>query len=176
MVGVIFAVYSVVTGQRQIPPAQPVTEPAQPRYDSYVAGIFRTLRFGAGEAHGQAELMEFNFLSQEKAITRDAATGRYAVDQAKMQPALLKLSHELLEIEASGDRARAENWFKKYGAMPADLKASLRSTVDVAVDVDPIFSFPELPKLSPDRTAAANSIPGPCGSAVRSTPCGPAPR
>jgi RND family efflux transporter MFP subunit len=36
--GVIFAVYSVVTGQRQLPPAQPVTEPAQPQFDSYVAG------------------------------------------------------------------------------------------------------------------------------------------
>lgn len=36
--GVIFAIYSVVTGQRQLPPAQPVTEPAQPKYDSYVAG------------------------------------------------------------------------------------------------------------------------------------------
>jgi len=140
-------------------------------YDSYVAGIFRTLRFGPGEAHGVAEMMEFNFLSQEKAITRDAATGRYSVDQAKMQPAIMKLAHELLEIEASGDRPRAENWFKKYGAMPADLKASLQSAGDVAVDVDPIFSFPELPKPSPDRTAAAGSIPAPCESGARRTPC-----
>src|SRR5207245_11567008 len=51
-------------------------------YDSYLAGIFRTLRFGAGDAHGMAETMEFNFLSQEQAITRDPAGGRYAVDHA----------------------------------------------------------------------------------------------
>ena len=136
-----------------------------------VLPIARTLRFGPGEAHGVAEMMEFNFLSQEKAITRDAATGRYAVDQAKMQPAIMKLAHELLEIEASGDRPRAENWFKKYGAMPADLKASLQSAGEVAVDVDPIFSFPELPKPSPDRTAAAGSIPAPCESVARRNPC-----
>src|SRR5204862_1774559 len=41
-------------------------------YASYLAGIFRTLRFGTGEAHGRAEMMEFNYLLQEKAITRDA--------------------------------------------------------------------------------------------------------
>jgi hypothetical protein len=115
-------------------------------YDSYLAGIFRTLRFGAGEAHGMAEMMEFNFLSQEKAIVRDPATGRYGVDHAKMPAAIAKLSRELLEIEAAGDRPRAEAWFKKYGTMPEDLKASLQSAKDVPVDIDPVFSFRELPK------------------------------
>jgi hypothetical protein len=113
-------------------------------YDSYVAGIFRTLRFGAGEAHGAAEMMEFNFLSQEKAIMREAS-GRYAVDQVKMPPAIAKLAKELLEIEAVGDRARAENWFKRYGAMPAVLKRALEAVKDVPVDVDPVYAFPELP-------------------------------
>jgi hypothetical protein len=46
-----------------------------------------------------------------------------------------------LEIEATGDRARAENWFKKYEAMPEDLKTSLKAAADVPVDVDPVFSF-----------------------------------
>ena len=113
-------------------------------YDSYVAGIFRTLRFGAGEAHGVAQMMEFNFLSQEKAIVKDPATGHYVTDHVRMPPAIARLSRELLEIEAAGDRLRAENWFKKYGAMPADLKAALQNTKDVPVDVDPEFSFPEL--------------------------------
>src|SRR5258706_14213245 len=87
-------------------------------YGSYLAGIFRTLRFGAGEAHGIAEMMEFNFLSQEKAIKRDPATGRYAVDHPRIPAAIAKLTRELLEIEAAGDRARAANWFKYDCAMP----------------------------------------------------------
>ncbi len=113
-------------------------------YDSYVAGIFRTLRFGAGEAHGAAEMMEFNFLCQEKAIAGEASSGRYVVDEARMPAAIAKLAKELLEIEASGDRARAENWFKKYGAMPPELKTALQAVKDSPVDVDPVFSFPEL--------------------------------
>ncbi len=114
-------------------------------YDSYVAGIFRTLRFGAGEAHGAAEMMEFNFLSQENAIVREAASGRYSVDHMKIPAAIAKLAKELLEIEAAGDRARAENWFKKYGAMPPELKSALQAVKDVPVDVDPVYAFPELP-------------------------------
>ena len=114
-------------------------------YDSYVGGIFRTLRFGAAEAHGMAQMMEFNFLSQEKAIVREPGAGRYVVDGIRMPPAIAKLSKELLEIEASGDRVRAESWFKKYGAMPPELKAALEAAKDVPVDVDPVFSFAELP-------------------------------
>src|SRR5215475_12026652 len=112
-------------------------------YASYVAGIFRTLRFGTAEAHGLAEMMEFNYLSQEKAITRDGATGRYVIDYARIPSALAQLAKELLEIEATGDRVRAENWFKRYDAMPAELKAALDKANDVPVDIDPIFSFPD---------------------------------
>jgi hypothetical protein len=114
-------------------------------YNAFVAGMFRTLRFGAAEAHGMAQMMEFNFLSQEKAITRDPATGRYVVDPVRMPPAITKLSKELLEMEAAGDRPRAEAWFKKYGVMPPELKTALQSAKDVPVDIDPVFMFPELP-------------------------------
>jgi len=109
-------------------------------YASYVGGIFRTVRFGTAEAHGQAEMMEFNYLS-ERGVIRRNASGRYAIDYEKMPSALADLARELLEIEAAGDRSRAENWFKKYGTMPEELKASLKAASDVPVDIDPVFSF-----------------------------------
>src|SRR5207237_2093677 len=78
-------------------------------YASYVGGIFRTVRFGTAEAHGRAEMMEFNFLSERGAIIghSDANGRRYVVDYAKIGDALAALTKELLEIEATGDRARA---------------------------------------------------------------------
>jgi len=109
-------------------------------YASYVAGIFRTVRFGIAEAHGQAEMMEFNYLSERGAIRR-ASSGRYEIDYGRMPSAISDLAKELLEIEATGDRARAENWFKKYQLMPAELQASLKSAAGVPVDIDPVFSF-----------------------------------
>ena len=113
---------------------------AQEYYASYVAGIFRTLRFGTGEAHGRAEMMEFNYLLEQGALSRQG-DGHYAIDYAKIPAVLARLGKELLEIEATGDRARAEKWFAKYDRMPADLKASLAKTGDVPVDIEPIFSF-----------------------------------
>jgi hypothetical protein len=111
-------------------------------YASYVGGVFRTVRFGTAEAHGQAEMMEFNYLSERGAIRRNA-DGRYAIDYEKMPGAIADLAKELLEIEATGDRSRAENWFKKYDTMPEELKTSLKAASDVPVDIDPVFSFPE---------------------------------
>lgn len=112
-------------------------------YASHVAGIFRTVRFGVAEAHGRAEMMEFNYLSEQGVITRDAGTGKYAVDFAKMPDALASLATELLEIEATGDRNRAEQWFKKYDSMPAELKSALSNIKDVPVDIDPVSAFGE---------------------------------
>jgi len=111
-------------------------------YASYLAGIFRTVRFGTAEAHGRAEMMEFNYLSEHGGIQRDAS-GRYAVDFARMPDSISALAKELLEIEATGDRDRAEKWFAKYGAMPAELQTTLKSASDVPVDIDPVSSFPE---------------------------------
>jgi hypothetical protein len=112
-------------------------------YASYVAGIFRTVRFGVAEAHGRAEMMEFNYLSEQGAITHDAKTGRYVIDYAKIPAAIASLAKELLEIEATGDRNRAEQWFKKYDQMPAELKSALGAAKDIPVDIDPVSAFGE---------------------------------
>ena len=111
-------------------------------YASYVGDLFRTVRFGTAEAHGEAEMMEFNYLSERGAIRR-SANGRYAIDFDRMPGAMADLTKELLEIEATGDRSRAENWFKKYGTMTEKLKASLKAVSNVPVDIDPVFSFAE---------------------------------
>ena len=108
-------------------------------YASYVAGIFRTLRFGTGEAHGRAEMMEFNYLLESRALS--FAGGRYTIDYARMPGAIAQLAKELLTMEATGDRARAEAWFAKYDKMPADLTAALAATKGIPVDIEPVFSF-----------------------------------
>jgi hypothetical protein len=110
-------------------------------YASYLAGNFRTLRFGAAEAHGQAEMMEFNYYLEHGAVRR-LASGKYEVDYEKMPVQIENLGKELLEMEASGDRTRAEAWFKKYDVIPPEVQHSLDKASSVPIDVDPIFSFP----------------------------------
>ena len=107
----------------------------------YVAGIFRTVRFGTGEAHGRAEMMEFNYLAEQGAITHES--DRYQLDVTKMPSAIEQLARELLDQEATGDRARAEAWFSRYDHMPPLLTAMLARARDVPIDIDPTFAFGE---------------------------------
>jgi Peptidase family M49 len=109
-------------------------------YASYVAGIFRSVRYGTAEAHGRAEMMEFNYLVEQRAINRSG--GKYAVDFSKIPGAISGLSKELLDIEATGSRERAEAWFNRYDKMPAELAQALQSAKNVPVDIEPVFSFP----------------------------------
>jgi len=110
-------------------------------YASYLAETFRTIRFGIAEAHGQGSMMQLSYLTEQGAIRRNPSTGRYEVDFAKFPAAIESLDKELLEQEATGDRARAEAWFKKYAVMPPELAAALAKCSDVPVDVDPEFDF-----------------------------------
>jgi hypothetical protein len=112
-------------------------------YISHVAGILRTVRFGLGEAHGRAEMMEFNYLAARGVLARDPASGRYAIDLARMPGAVADLATELLQQEASGDRARTLAWFARYGAMPPELARALEAARDVPVDIDPVSDFAE---------------------------------
>lgn len=110
-------------------------------YASYVAGLLRTLRFGTAEAHGVAEIMEFNYLRSQNAVVYEG--GRYGVDYARISAAVAALAKELLEIEATGDAPRAERWFAQYRAVPPELEKALRSLGGIPVDIDPIFAFPD---------------------------------
>jgi hypothetical protein len=83
--------------------------------------------------------MEFCYLFENRAVNR--ANGRYIIDYARMPATVAQLAKELLEIEATGDRARAENWFARYGKIPPELTAALATTKDIPVDVEPVFSF-----------------------------------
>ena len=108
-------------------------------YASYVGGVFRTLRFGAGEAHGKAVLVEFNVLLESKALSLVA--GKYVVDYTRIPEAVAGIAKQLLGFEARGDRAGAEAWFAKYGKVPVGLQTALDGTKDIPVDVSPVFSF-----------------------------------
>jgi hypothetical protein len=123
-------------------------EREQEFYASYFAGILRTVRFGTAEAHGHAQLMQFNYLLEKGVITpRFGPLGRgnalyvFTLDYAKLPAAIESLETELLEMEATGDRTRAEQWFARFSALPPSLKSSLESTRDIPIDIFPKFSW-----------------------------------
>jgi hypothetical protein len=107
-------------------------------YVSRLADIVREVRFGVAEAHGRGAIMQFNYLVEQGALSFDGATGKYAIDLVRMPVAVAALSKELLEQEASGDRARTEAWFAKYGQVSPELARALEGARTVPIDVDPV--------------------------------------
>ena len=110
-------------------------------YASFLGESFRTIRFGVAEAHGKGVMMEISYLTAQGAIRREPSTGLYEADFSKMPAAIDSLAKKLLQLEAAGDRAGTEAWFKKYAVMPPELSAALAKSSDVPVDVNPTFDF-----------------------------------
>jgi hypothetical protein len=108
-------------------------------YTSYLGSIFRTIRFGTGEAHGLASLVELNFFLENGGIVHDPDSGRYAVDYEKLPGQITELAEELLTIEATGDFARAQALRDRYGTMRPDVQAALERVKDVPIDPMPVY-------------------------------------
>jgi len=106
-------------------------------YVTFLAGIFRSVRFGASDAHGKANMVRFNFFSQMGAFSRDPATGRYRVDADKTRAAVKALSARLLTVQGDGDYAAAKKMTDEQGVIPPQLRTDLGrlSSDDIPVDI-----------------------------------------
>ncbi len=107
-------------------------------YASFLGGFFRSVRFGASEAHGRANVIQFNYLAEKGAIIR-RENGKYAYVADRMPEAVRALAHDILMIEALGDYDGAKTFVKKYGEMPAEMKKALDSLSDIPTDIRPTY-------------------------------------
>lgn len=110
-------------------------------WPTYLAGMFRSVRFGINEAHGGGTAIQFNYLWDKGAFTYDAATKRFGVDPAKAETAVRDLAHDLLMIEAKGDYAAARTFVEKYRTLRPELKEALAKLSSVPVDILPVYAY-----------------------------------
>jgi hypothetical protein len=108
-------------------------------YVTFLAGIFRSVRFGAASAHGQANMLRFNFFADRGAFTRDAS-GHYRVDMAKMRRAVDELSGVLLKLQGDGDYAGVAQVTKELGVIRPQLRVDLDRLSSRAIPVDVVFT------------------------------------
>lgn len=107
-------------------------------YASFVASIFRSIRFGAASAHGIANMLEFNFLLDEGAITKNNE-GKYIIDFEKMKNAVSKMTEKIITIQANGDYDAAKKWIDEKGKISADLQKDLNKLNESKIPVDIVF-------------------------------------
>jgi hypothetical protein len=104
---------------------------------TYAGLMFRSTRFGVGEAHGRGTAVQWNWLRERGAIA--PAGSKYKVDFTKMRDAVRDLATELLTIEATGDYNRANALLEKYGKETAEMRAVDATLKDIPVDIWPVF-------------------------------------
>jgi hypothetical protein len=108
-------------------------------YVTFLASIFRSVRFGASSAHGRANIARFNYFKERGAFTRDAATGTYRVDRQKMEQAMNALSEQILRYQGDGDYEGVKAFMDRYGAIDAQLQGDLNRLTGAAIPVDVVF-------------------------------------
>ena len=107
-------------------------------YTTFMAGILRSVRFGAGEAHGKANMLCFNFFNSKGAFER-TSEGTYKVNFGKFETAMNDLSREILTLQGNGDKAAVEKVQKDMALIHTDLKSDLDRLGKKGIPVDLIF-------------------------------------
>jgi hypothetical protein len=107
-------------------------------YTTFMAGILRSVRFGAGEAHGTANMLCFNFFNSKGAFER-TPEGTYKVNFKKFESSMNELTNKILVLQGNGDKAAVEKVQKEMALIHADLKSDLDRLSKKGIPVDVIF-------------------------------------
>ncbi|NML22895.1 Zn-dependent hydrolase [Pseudoflavitalea sp. G-6-1-2] len=112
--------------------------PIENYYTTFMAGILRSVRFGAGEAHGKANMLAFNFFEEKGAFAK-TKDGHYKVDVAKFRDAMNELGKLILTLQGDGDKAAVEKLMKEKAVVRPDLQADLNRLQKAGIPVDILF-------------------------------------
>lgn len=107
-------------------------------YVTFLAGIFRSCRFGAASAHGKANMVRFYFFQENGAFTRNA-DGTYSVNFEKMKEAVKLSSQQILKLQGDGDYAGTKALIEKDGFIKEELKKDLDRINSAGIPLDVTF-------------------------------------
>ncbi len=105
-------------------------------YVTFMAGIFRSVRFGASSAHGKANMMRFNFFREAGAFNRDEETGKYRINVEAFEQAIEDLSRKILTLQGDGDYAAVDAFVTEMAAVGPQLQADLDRLARASIPVD----------------------------------------
>jgi hypothetical protein len=108
-------------------------------YVTFLAGIFRSVRFGASSAHGRANMIRFNYFSDAGAFSRDQETGTYRVEVVEFEQAVKDLGNDILVLQGNGDYEAVAAFVAKMGNVSAQLQADLNRLDAVSIPVDIVY-------------------------------------
>jgi Peptidase family M49 len=108
-------------------------------YVTFVAGIIRSVRWGAANAHSVANMIEFNYFEDHGAFIRDAGSGTYRIDAAKMSQAVTSLAERLIRLQGDGDYAAVAKVLAEEGTLRDGLKSDIERLATRNIPVDIVY-------------------------------------
>lgn len=108
-------------------------------YVTFMAGIFRSSRFGASSAHGKANMIRFNFFDEMNAFSRDEETGTYKVNREALESAMDALSEKILTLQGDGDYNGVAELVANMGVIKEGLQRDLDLLKSEGIPVDIVF-------------------------------------
>ncbi|HOJ08130.1 MAG TPA: peptidase [Ignavibacteriaceae bacterium] len=108
---------------------------------TFLAGAFRSMRFGIGEAHGGGNAIIYNYLLEKGAYTFDETTQKVKVNFEKIHPALRELANLILTIQAEGNYQGAKELIAKYAVNSSSIETLRKKLERLPVDIKPVFEI-----------------------------------
>lgn len=115
-----------------------ITDDLKDYYTTFIASIFRSIRFGAASAHGKANMIRFNYFLEKEAFYRNE-NGTYTIDYDKMEEAMNGLSFEILKLQGDGDYEGVANLVESKGNIDQTLEQDLNRLKEAGIPVDVVF-------------------------------------
>jgi len=109
-------------------------------YVTFVAGIFRSVRFSAADAHGAANMVCFNYLKEKGAFTRNPDNGTYKIDFDKMTEAMNSLAKDIITLQGNGDYNGVVKLFSEKGIIKEELQSDINRIKGANIPKDLIFN------------------------------------
>jgi hypothetical protein len=106
---------------------------------TYVAGLFRAMRFGTNEAHGKGAAMQYRYLRGKGAIVWDAQAKRFRIDEAKIDGAIRDLVGEIVRRQGDGDYAGTKAMLDTLGQLDAEAQQVIATMTHIPVDIRPVY-------------------------------------
>ena len=106
---------------------------------TYFTGIFRSVRFGTNDAHGEGAALQYGYLKEKGAFRWDDAAKRFVIDYAKLETGLRDLLHDQLMLQANGDYAGTGAFFDRYAHLDAHAEAAIAAMEHIPVDIVTVY-------------------------------------
>jgi hypothetical protein len=106
---------------------------------TYVAGLFRAMRFGTNSAHGRGAAMQYGYLRDKNALVWDEPAQRFRIDEAKIDGAIRDLVGDIVRLQATGDYAGTQALMERWATLDPQARQVIASMDAIPVDIRPIY-------------------------------------